>query len=223
MLLGLIAAGCSDSTGSSAPRDITAGAVAGRATAAIAAVITMRADASLTSSYQDQSTVVGRAEAEVDLRAGTVVGESSIDLDPTADEGDTIAEEAVVFPDGAYRREPGQPWEESGQTFVGVVLPVFEQEGDDVAVALRSLVLAAPAPWVATTDDDGTTTYRSSDETSGQTLELDIDDQGHLTRIARSQPPFGTDVDQPQRVGAEIVFREFDATVVALPPDLPAE
>ena len=66
-----------------------------------------------------------------------------------------------------------------------------------------------PAPWIQTTGDDGAT-YVSADETSGETLELDIDDQGHLARIARSQPPFGIEVDEPFRVGAETVFSEFD-------------
>ncbi|MGI9602354.1 MAG: hypothetical protein ACR2QE_10745 [Acidimicrobiales bacterium] len=52
-------------------------------------------------------------------------------------------------------------------------------------------------------------------------LELDIDGEGHLTRLARSQPPFGADVDDLRRIGTESVFSEFDTAEVSLPLDLP--
>ena len=222
-MAGSIAAGCSTDSGSSAPREITADAVAGRATAALTSTITMRAEASLRSSYEDQSAEVGRSESEVDLRAGIVTGESWIDLGPSDEDGEILAEETVVLPDRSYRRGPGEPWERSSQPLTEVVLPAFEEEGDDLALAVRAVVLTASEPWTATTGDDGTTTYRSAESGSGETLDLEIDDQGRLSRLARSQPPFGSERDGPMRVGVEIVFSEFDSTVVELPPDLPEE
>ncbi len=220
VIAGSLAAGCSDSDEPEVTSvDISSEAVAGRTTAALASVITMRADSSVISSVEEQRTVVAESRASIDLRAGIVTSEASI-----AEEagGDGQTEEAVVVGDRAFRRQPGAEWEPSGQSLVALALPAFEEEGDDIPLALRTIVLAATAPWIATTRDDGTT-YSSADPASGQTLEIDIDDQGHLTRIARSQPPFGTEVDDPLRVGAEILFSEFDRTVVELPPDLPPE
>ncbi len=216
--LGALTAGCSDDD---APEidawDIPAEAVAGRTTAAIASIITMRADSSVTSSVQGQTTVVATSEAEIDLRARTVTSEATVT--PEAG-GDGQVEEAVVMGDRSLRRQPGEGWEPSGQSLAAVALPAFEQDGDDLALALRSIVLSATAPWIITTGPGGAT-YTSADPSTGQTLELEIDDEGHLTRIARSQPPAGSEVDDPLRVGAEIRFGDFDRTVVELPPDLP--
>lgn len=218
--LGLLAAGCSDDDApDTALREISGEAVAGRTTAAIAAIVTMRAESSVTSSVEDQTLVVARAGADIDLRARIVISEASVT--PQAG-GDGQTEEAVVVGDRALRRQPGEAWEPSDQSLVSVALPAFEEEGDDISLALRSIVLASTGPWIATTGDGGTT-YTSEDPSTGQVLELDIDDQGHLTRIARSQPPFGTDVDEPQRVGAETIFSDFDRIVVELPSDLPPE
>jgi hypothetical protein len=221
-LLGFLAAGCSDSTEPEASAEISSDAVAGRVTAALASVITMRADSSVTSSFAEQSTVVAQSQADIDLREGTVTSVATFTLDPNAEDSAEQTEEAVVVRERAYRRPPGDEWEPSGQTLVQVALPAFEQEGDDLPLALRTIVLAAPAPWIQTTGDDGTT-YVSADEATGETLEVVIDDQGHLTRMARSQPPFGVEVDEPLRVGADTVFSEFDRTVVELPSDLPPE
>lgn len=220
-LLGFLAAGCSDSSEPAAPAEVSSDAVADQATAAIASVATMRADSSVTSSFEGQSTVVAQSQADIDLRERIIASEATFSLDPNVEDGAEQTEEAAVVDDRAYRRQPGEAWEPSGQTLVAVALPAFEQEGDDISLALQTLVLAASAPWIQTTGDEGTA-YVSADETSGKTLELDIDDQGHLTRIARSQPPFGIEVDEPFRVGAETVFSEFDTTVVELPPDLPS-
>ena len=218
--LGALTAGCSDADEQEATsQEITGEAVAGRITAAIASIITMRADSSVTSSAEGQITVIARSEAEIDLRAGIVTSEASVTPEPG---GDGQIEEAVVMGDRALRRQPGEAWEPSGRSLVAVALPAFEQDGDDLSLALRTIVLSATAPWIVTTDDDGAT-YTSDDPSTAQTLELHIDDQGHLTRIARSQPPFGSEVDDPLRVGAEIRFGDFDRTVVELPPDLPPE
>ena len=220
VIAGSLAAGCSDSDEPEVTSvDISSEAVAGRTTAAIASVITMRADSSVISSVEEQSTVVAESQAEIDLRAGIVTSEASIAADAG---GDGEIEEAVVVGDRSLRRQPGAAWEPSDQSLVEVALPAFEQEGDDIPLALRTIVLDATAPWIATTRDDGTT-YSSEDPASGHTLEVDIDDEGRLTRIARSQPPFGTEVDDPLRVGTEILFSEFDRTVVELPSDLPPE
>ena len=163
--------------------------------------------------------VVARSEADVDLRAGIATSEASVTAEAG---GDGQVEEAVVVGDRALRRRPGEGWKPSGQSLVAITLPAFDQEGDDIALALRRIVLDATAPWIATTRDD-TTTYTSDDPTAGRTLELEIDGQGHLIRIARSQPPAGTEADEARRVRAEVVFSDFDRTLVELPSDLPPE
>ncbi len=220
MILGSLAAGCSNGDGpETVSREIAGEAVAGRTTAAIASVITMRADSSVTSSVEGQTTVVARSEADIDLRAGVVISEASVTAEAG---GDGQIEESVVVGDRALRRQPGEAWEPSSQSLAAIALPAFDQDGDDISLALRTIVLEATAPWIVTTSDDGAT-YTSEERSTGQTLELSIDDQGHLTRIARSQPPVGTEVDESLRVGAEIVFGDFDRVVVELPPDLPLE
>jgi len=220
LLLVLAAAGCADDTEPEPAVVVAPDVVADRATAAVESVTTMRADVSLISSYDDLPAVVARAEAAIDLGAGIATLDTSISLEPGADGGEEQSQEIVVVGDRAYRRDPGEEWESSGDTLVEVALAAFEEDGSDMAAAVTRIVLAAPAPWIATTDG-GVTTYVSADETSGAVVEVDIDDDGHLTRLVRSQPPFGADVDDLRRVGAETVFTGFDSTTVEIPADLP--
>ena len=192
--------------------------VLARADTAIESLTTMRADWSLVSSHGDQRTVVGEASAVVDLAAGTGV----LDAAGSAEPGAGTGQQFVVVGDRAFRRDDGGAWEASTDTLVEVALPGFDEEGDDTAAALARVISAAPGPWTATATDH-LTRYRSTGPTTGTLVELDIDADGHVVRLERSQPPFGLDVDDLLRVGTEADFSDFDTASVSLPPGLPVD